>query len=82
MPAISVIIPAYNAEAFLERCLGSLQAQTFEDWEAICVDDGSTDGTGALLDSRAADDRRIRVIHKVNEGVSIARNVALKAAEG
>ena len=82
MPAISVIIPAYNAEAFLERCLGSLQAQTFEDWEAICVDDGSTDGTGALLDSRAADDRRIRVIHKANEGVSVARNTALKAAEG
>ena len=82
MPAISVIIPAYNAEAFLERCLGSLQAQTFEDWEAVCVDDGSTDGTGALLDSRAAGDRRIRVIHKANEGVSVARNTALKAAEG
>lgn len=82
MPAISVIIPAYNAEAFLGRCLGSLQAQTFEDWEAICIDDGSTDGTGARLDSLAADDRRIRVIHKANEGVSVARNTALKAAEG
>ena len=79
---ISVIIPAYNAAGYLERCLGSLQNQTFEDWEAICVDDGSTDGTGALLDTFAAGDPRIRVIHKANEGVSVARNTGVAQAEG
>ena len=82
MPAISVIIPAYNAETFLERCLGSLQAQTFSDWEALCIDDGSTDGTGALLDRLAAKDSRIRVLHKANAGVSEARNDAMAMAQG
>lgn len=82
MPAITVVIPAFNAAPFLDRCLRSLQNQTFPDWEAICVDDGSTDGTGALLDRYRADDNRIRVIHKVNEGVSAARNDALEQAEG
>lgn len=79
---ISVIIPAYNAAGYLERCLGSLQNQTFEDWEAVCVDDGSTDGTGVLLDTFAAGDPRIRVIHKANEGVSVARNTGVAQAEG
>lgn len=79
---ISVIIPAYNAAGYLERCLGSLQNQTFEDWEAVCVDDGSTDGSGALLDTFAAGDPRIRVIHKANEGVSVARNTGVAQAEG
>lgn len=82
MPIISVIIPAYNAAGYLERCLGSLRDQTFEDWEAVCVDDGSTDGTGALLDTFAAGDPRIRVIHKANEGVSVARNTGVAQAEG
>ena len=82
MPAISVIIPVYNAERFLGRCLGSLQGQTFADWEALCVDDGSTDGTGALLDRLAAEDPRIRVRHKANAGVSEARNEALTLAQG
>ena len=82
MPAISVIIPAFNASRFLDRCLRSLQEQTFQDWEAVFVDDGSTDGTGALLDRHAAGDSRIRVFHKANAGVSAARNEALKQAEG
>lgn len=82
MPIISVIIPAYNAAGYLERSLGSLHDQTFEDWEAVCVDDGSTDGTGALLDAFAAGDPRIRVIHKANEGVSVARNTGVAQAEG
>lgn len=82
MPAISVIIPVFNAAAFLDRCIGSLRDQTFGDWEAVCVDDGSTDRSAAMLDGFAELDPRIRVIHKENEGVSIARNVALEAARG
>jgi len=82
MPAISVIVPCYNTQQFLPRCLESLQRQSFLDWEAICVDDGSTDGTSALLDSYAEKDKRFVVLHKHNEGVSIARNKALELAQG
>ena len=81
-PAISVIIPVYKVERWLPRCLDSLLAQTCPDWEAICVDDGSPDQCGALLDAYAAKDARFRVIHKANEGVSVARNVALEQARG
>lgn len=82
MPAISVIIPVYNVEGCLERCLDSLISQTYPDWEAVCVDDGSTDNSPGILDRYAATDGRIRVIHKQNEGVSITRNVAVKKAVG
>lgn len=82
MPAVSVIIPAYNAAAYLPRCIRHLQAQSFGDWEALVVDDGSTDGTASLLDSYAAQDARIKAIHKENGGVSAARNEALQHAEG
>lgn len=82
MAAISVIIPAYNAEQYLARCLDSLLAQTFTDWEAIVVNDGSRDGTGALLERYAAGDARIRALTKVNGGVSAARNLGLEAATG
>ena len=82
MPRISVIIPIYNVEAFLPRCLDSLLAQSFTDWEAICVDDGSTDGTPRILDDYAARDARFRVIHKANAGVSAARNTALPLLQG
>ncbi|MBO7574955.1 MAG: glycosyltransferase [Bacteroidales bacterium] len=82
MPAISVIIPVFNVEAFLPRCLDSLLAQSFPDWEAVCVDDGSTDGSGAILDDYAARDPRFRVIHKANGGVSAARNTALPLLGG
>lgn len=81
-PAISVIIPVYKVERWLPRCLDSLLAQTCPDWEAICVDDGSPDGSGTILDEYAARDARFRVIHKANEGVSVARNVALEQARG
>lgn len=77
MSQISVIIPCYNTAAFLPRCLDSLLAQDFADWEAVCVDDGSTDGSAALLDAYAARDSRFRVIHQPNAGMSAARNVAL-----
>lgn len=78
----SVIIPVYNVAPYLRECLDSLLAQTFTDWEAICVDDGSTDGSGSILDVYAATDKRFQVIHKKNEGVSVARNVGLDIANG
>lgn len=82
MAAISVIIPVYNAENFLVRCLDSLRNQTFTDWEAVCVDDGSSDGSPALLDGYADSDARFRILHKSNGGVSAARNDALGLASG
>lgn len=75
-------MPVYNAEAYLRRCLDSLLAQDFNRWEAICVDDGSKDGSGALLDEYAAADSRFVVIHQDNAGVAAARNKALDTARG
>ena len=82
MPKFSVIIPVYNVALYLRECLDSVLAQTFTDWEAICVDDGSTDGSGAILDKYAAQDNRFCVIHQKNAGVSAARNAALDVARG
>ena len=82
MPVFSVIIPAYNAARYIGRCLRSLQAQTFPDWEALCVEDGCRDDTGAILDRFAAEDARIRVLHKPNGGVGAARNDAMTMATG
>ena len=82
MPEISVIIPVYNVDPYIARCLQSLQAQTFRDWEAICIDDGSTDRTPQILDGFAAQDARIRVIHQANAGVSAARNRAVQLVRG
>ena len=78
----SIIIPVYNVSPYLRECLDSVLAQTFTDWEAICVDDGSTDGSGAILDEYAAKDARFKVIHQKNAGVSAARNVALGVVSG
>lgn len=82
MPFFSIIIPVYNVAPYLRECLDSILSQTFMDWEAICVDDGSTDGSGAILDEYAARDSRIRVIHQPNAGVSAARNAALDIVRG
>lgn len=78
----SIIIPVYNAAPYLRTCLDSVLAQTFADWEAICVDDGSTDGSGAILDEYAAKDPRFRVVHQANGGEGAARNAALSVAKG
>lgn len=78
----SIIIPVYNVAPYLRECLDSVRSQIFTDWEAICVDDGSTDGSGDILDEYEAKDGRIKVIHQDNAGVSMARNVALKIAKG
>lgn len=82
MPLISVVIPVYGAEAFLPRCLDSVLAQTFSDWECILVEDGSPDGSGAICDRYAAKDPRFIVIHQKNQGGSIARNNGVLRAKG
>lgn len=79
---ISVIIPAYNVEGYLEKCLDSVLAQDFKDYEVILIDDGSTDNTPKIADTYAKKDNRIQVIHKKNEGVSIARNTGIDLAKG
>ena len=70
---ISVIVPVYTVEAFLQECIDSILAQTFTDFELILVDDGSPDNCGAICDANAARDSRIRVIHQKNQGVTRAR---------
>ena len=82
MELISVIIPIYNVEPYLPRALDSLLTQTYAGWEAILVDDGSPDACGAIADEYALRDHRFKVIHKVNEGVSIARNIGMVHACG
>ena len=79
---ISIIVPVYNVREWLPDCLDSIAAQTWKDWEAVLVDDGSTDGSGEICDAVAGKDRRFRVIHKKNGGVASARNVAVSAANG
>lgn len=83
MPGISVVLPVYQGEAYLQKCVESVQNQTFQDWELLIVDDGSTDRTAAIADQCAAGDSRIRVFHrKKNGGVSEARNLGLNEAKG
>lgn len=82
MPAISIIIPVYNVEKYLRRCLDSVLNQTFTDWEAICVNDGSPDNSAAILDEYAARDARFKIVTKENGGLSDARNAGMKIATG
>lgn len=81
-PEISIIVPVYKVEQYLARCIDSILAQSFTDFELILVDDGSPDGCPAICDEYAAKDERIHVIHKGNGGVSSARNAGLDAAKG
>lgn len=82
MPLISVIVPVYNSEKYLHRCIDSILTQTFSDFELLLVDDGSTDSSGAICDEYAKKDQRVRVFHKENGGVSSARNLGLDKARG
>ena len=82
MPTVSIIIPVYNAERFIEGCIRSVTTQSYSDFELILIDDGSTDASGTICDENVQKDTRVRVIHKRNEGVSIARNVGIKEARG
>lgn len=79
---ISVIIPIYNAEKYLEKCIESILIQTYKDFELILVDDGSKDNSGKICNEYAEKDSRIRVIHKKNAGVSAARNTGIENAKG
>ena len=79
---VSCIIPVYNTEKYLPRCIESVLAQTFVDWEMLLIDDGSTDASGSICDEYAAKDERIRVIHKPNGGLTSARNAGLEVASG
>lgn len=81
-PEISVIVPVYNAEKYLHRCIDSILAQTFTDFELLLIDDGCTDKSGDICDEYATKDSRIRVFHKENGGVSSARNMGLNFAKG
>ena len=74
MPAVSVIVPIYNAERYLAQCIDSLLAQTYTDIELLLIDDGSKDHSGILCDQYAQQDPRVRVFHLTNGGVSKARN--------
>lgn len=82
MPNVSIIIPVYQVEQHISRCLNSILAQTYQDFECICIDDGSKDQSGEICDAYAAKDSRIRVKHIANGGVSNARNTGLDMAKG
>ncbi len=79
---ISIIIPAYNAEIFIQELLDSILAQSHKNYEVICVDDGSTDGTPEILDSIGKKDKRFIVVHQKNKGASAARNAGIRMARG
>ena len=81
-PEISIVVPVYKGIRFLREALDGVRVQTFADWECLCVDDGSKDGSGALLDEIAAGEPRIRVFHRENGGTSVARNFALSQVRG
>lgn len=82
MPEISVIVPVYNTEKTVKKCIDSLQSQTFRDIEIIIVDDGSPDSAGKICDEISKTDSRVRVIHKENGGLSSARNAGMSEAKG
>lgn len=82
MPIISIIVPVYNTEQYLHRCIDSILAQTYTDFELLLIDDGSTDLSGAICDEYAAKDSRVRVFHKENGGASTARNKGIKESRG
>lgn len=79
---LSVIVPVYQAEKFIDRCINSILSSTYHNLELVLVDDGSTDQSAAICDTWAAKDKRVRVVHKVNGGVSSARNEGILTAKG
>ena len=81
-PLISVIVPVYNVEKYLKKCVNSICNQTYENLEIILIDDGSTDNSGLICDELSCKDNRIVVIHQNNGGQATARNMGLSAAKG
>ena len=79
---ISVIVPVYNAEKYLHRCVDSILTQTFDNFELLLINDGSNDNSGVICDEYALKDSRVRVFHKENGGVSSARNLGLDNSKG
>lgn len=82
MPKISIIVPVYNVEEYLSRCIDSILEQTFTDFELILIDDGSTDNSGKICDEYSKKDSKVKVIHKENGGLSSARNFGIDVASG
>lgn len=81
-PMVSIIVPVYNAQQYIRRCVDSILNQEYTDFELLLIDDGSTDSSGEICDEYAQKDTRIRVVHKENSGVSDSRNLALDYATG
>ena len=81
-PEVTVILPAYNAEKYIREAVDSIRSQTYDDYEVVAVDDGSTDSTGEILDELAADFSKMTVIHQENRGLAAARNAALASMKG
>ena len=79
---ITIIIPVYNVGEFLVECVESIQAQEYDNIEVLLVDDGSTDGSGALCDTLASESQKVVAIHQPNMGPSVARNTGVRAASG
>ena len=78
---VSIIVPVYNVESYLEECIQSIVNQTYKDWECILINDGSTDNSGYICDTWTEKDNRIRVIHQSNQGVSTSRNTGIQHAK-
>ena len=81
-PSVTLIVPVYNVEKYLNRCIDSILNQTLEDFELILVDDGSKDNSGNICDEYMRKDRRVKVIHKENGGLSDARNSGIEISTG
>lgn len=81
-PLISIIVPVYNSEKTLDRCINSILEQTFQNWELLLINDGSTDRSREICDEYTLKDKRIKTIHKENGGVSSARNKGIKCSKG
>ena len=82
VPTISCIVPIYNCEKYLDKCVESILNQTFDDFEVILINDGSNDCSGEICDKFSKKDSRIKVIHKLNEGVSKTRNLGIEKSIG
>ena len=76
-PKVSIVVPIYNCEKSLIRCLTSIKSQTFEDWECILINDGSTDHSGDVCEAFVVQDKRFKVIHKYNSGPGDCRNLGI-----